>query len=994
MFKPVPSKPNISQLEDSIIRFWKTWRISEKCEEQRRSGGDFVYYEEPPSPHSKPALSHTVTRVMSDIFLRYKTMRGYHIYRRSGWQAHGLPMELMVAKQLGLTGKNQIEEFGIGNFTQRCRNSLDFYAPYWERMNDHLAYWINAQDAYVTFTNEYIESVWWAFKSLWDKGVIYQSLHIMPYCPSCGVHLLETEAAQTSREVPEILACVRLPLINGPGTSMLVMTNAPWSLVGNVAVAVNPDAEYITIEQDAPGGGVEHLIVARRTAEKIFGETPIKIVDKFKGKKIKGEAYFPLYTFLLPPKPAHFVIVDDCVRDDIGTGIMHIAPTFDEQALFLTQVYDLPILNPLTDSGAFIPEVRPWSGKLYKDADIFIVRDLDARGLLYKAESRLIPQPYCLYCGSTLLNYAGNHWFVRLNPIQDKNAHLRELTIGRLGAEENINNISGSSQKLDRMLTYNRFWGTPLPVWECQLCHYQICIGSINDLSDLAGIKLLDIDLHYPSIDEIFIKCPECKGKMARITGLLHPWFEASCMPFAQWHYPIEKDPLFDKTFPADFSVAATRQTGAWQTDLDMVSSLLFGKTGIKSKIFVGDISITPEQIDADGQTESAWLLTMINEFGGDAFRLHLFESNLSPTGDKLPQNIFTEEALIEAQKVLNHLWEIYAFFIRQANASDWTPLDIPEYPAYHILDRWLRSELHSLLRDVTIAYETFDAFNVISLLKQFVEKFARWGIRHYEHRLQQQDMNEDKLAAFAALYETLEILCKVWAPVAPFLSEEIYQNLVANPESNLPISIHLCDWPISDPDAADGQLIQEMADIVQYALLGETMRKAVNIPIHQPLAEIAFFSQSLPAKERFAFFTEYLQRELNIKRVVFLETSEQVEQYLQTHKKYEVVSKEACQAILITQLTPELIDEGAAFQVIQAVKSLRDQAELGENEPIRLYVKAAPVLTESLFRNRQTMIREVVVDEMISDLPSQSAFTFQFEINGEIIIVGIEKHR
>ncbi len=993
MFKPVSPKPNVPQMEDALVRFWKTWHIAEKCEEQRWGGVEFVYYEKPPSPHSKPGLPLAVTRAFSDLFLRYKAMRGYHILRRSGWQAHGLPVELMAAKQLGLTGKNQIEEFGLVKYNQHCRVSLDYYAPYWERMNDHLGYWVDPRDAYVTFTNEYIESVWWAVKSLWDKGLLYQALKVLSYCPSCGVHLSNHEIWQGNEEISEPSICVRLPLVNGPGTSLLVLTNAPWTLVGNVAVAVNPEAEYITIEQESPGGGIEHLVVARKSAEKIFGEMPLKIVDKFKGRKLKGEAYFPLYKFILPQKSAHYVLVDDFVSEEIGSGLMPVAPIFNEHDLHTAQEYDLPLLNPITDAGAFIPDVRPWSGKFVKDADPFIIQDLDARGLLFKAESHSHAQPHCLYCGSPLLDYARNTWFIRINQYQDQLLKLSQQSDGYSDPhQEEIKKKQESVRFTDRAFGYDRFWGTPLPIWECQACHHQVCVGSINELAELAGKNRIDLDLHRPYLDEISLKCPECQGLLIRVPELVHPWFDTSCMPFSRWHYPFENQTVFEKQFPADLVCGPVDQTDDWLTDLQAINGILFEKIGFKSTVNLRSLLVDQAHANATGQTKDVEPLEVINQIGADIFRWHLFECWQPFEGQHTSPVLLTESAIKTAQRTIFLLWNVYSFFVTQANPNDWSPVDLTKKPYLTILDKWLRSELHTLTRDVTVAYETYDARNVVSLLKIFIEKLSRWYIRQSRPRFSKRKMDADKAAAYATLYETLITLCKLCAPVTPFLAEEMYQNLSANSASQSPVSVHLSDWPISDLEAMDESLVLDMEEIMKLASLGRAARNKANIPLHQPLAEIAFLTRLDPEPHRIASCAGILKNALNVKQVKFLDSSSQAEQFQHAHSENVVVSQGTYLAVLVTQRTSELMDEGAARQVIHRVNALRKQAGLAMTDHIRLYIKATPVLLEAIFRYRQAILNEALADEISEgSLPARGSLS-KFEINGESIIIGIEK--
>ncbi len=954
MFKPVPARPNTTQMEDALTRFWKTWRIAEKCEEERRGGVEYVYFENPPSPASKPDFSQAVTHAFSDLFLRYKTMRGYHISRRVGWQAHGLPVEIMAARQFGVIEKGAIEELGVAKFNLRCSDLLNYYAPYWERLNDHLGYWVDPKNAILTSSNEYIESVWWAVKSLWDKGLLYQALKVLPYCPSCGVHLSDHEIRQGDNEVIEPAVYVRFPLVNGPGTSLLVFTTHPWTLLGNVAIAVNSEAEYITIEQEVPGGGLEHLVVAKKLAKKVFGDSPLKIVDKFKGRKLKGEAYFPLYTFVIPQKSVHHVIADDFVKDEIGAGLMHLAPIFNEQDLIIAQEYDLPLLNPITDSGVFIPEVRPWSGKFVESANPFIIQDLDARGLLFKAEPHSHAERRCSFCNSPLLDYARNTWFIRI------------------------------SQYGDRALSYDRFWGTPLPIWECPSCHHQACVGSVEELAQLAGKDLADLDLHRPYLDEIFLKCPECQGQLTRIPELVKPWFETSCIPFAASHYPFENKSEVEKRIPVDFVSRLDAQTDDWLEGMQAMSGILFGKPGYVEAINLGALSLDRQKTVS--QENGGEPLDYLTKLGADVFRWHLFDC-WQAEGRQLSPQLLSEDAIKEIRKTISSLWNVYAGFIDQAKQDDWSPVDIPEKPQYRVLDRWLRSELHALILNVTTAFDTYDPHRVVADLQKFIDLFSRFYIRQSRPRFDQRAMDADKAAAYAVVYETLTTLSRLCAPVTPFLADELYQNLAAKGQVQGAGSVHLTDWPIADLECLDDILKADMAVVMELISLGRVARNKARLSPLQPLAEITFFMSQDEELQRIESYTEIIRDALKVKQATYLDSSKQA-----SYSPDRIVSQGNYQAVLDTQLTPGLIDEGSAQQVIHRVKTLLKRAGLAVDEPIRLYIKAAPGLSESIFRSRQLIATEAIVKEMSEgSLPARGVLS-QFEINGEKIIIGIEK--
>lgn len=991
MFKTVPVRPNTTQMEDVLVRFWKTWRIPESCEEGRRGSGEFVYYEKPPLTSAKPGLAQIIPRAFSDLFLRYKTMRGYHILRRSGWQAHGLPVELMAGRQSGLSVKSEIDEYGLAHFNQRCRHTLDYYAPNWERMNDRLGYWTDPQEAYLTLTNEYIESVWWAVKSLWDKNLLYQTLKVMPYCPSCGVHLSADEILPGSHATEKFTLCVRLPLVNGPGTSLLTMTDEPWTLVGNAALAVNPDAEYITIEQEAPGGGSEHLVVSKECANQIFGNIPLQVVDKFKGRKLKGEPYFPLYTYILPQKNAHCVIVDDAVSEKIGTGLAHIAPSFKEQDLQIAQLHDLPLLNPITDAGTFVPEVRPWSGKFVRDAIPFIIQDLDARGLLFDVESDLHMPPHCMYCDSPVLDYVTNAWFVRFSQyeaqLQTLNQHTKEYSLQ--GKGKTLNRPERSNDA-DKALGYNRYWGTPIPIWECQTCHHQVCVGSLDEFSKLAGFTQTDLDLHRPHIDEVYLICPECRGQLVRISDLIHPWFESACMSFASWHYPFENQTLFEQQVPADLVCTSLQQNDDWLKDLQAIHAILFEKAGYKNALSLSSFSTGQLKSGTSSLRMDAELSSVMSEFGADVFRWYLYERWLPENHGEDKRIALEEDAIKAVRKSICLLWYAYTFFINQANHDQWSPLDIPKVPEYTVVDKWLRSELHSLILNVTTTFEVYDPHTVVTHLQTFIHKFSRWYIPQTRIRLSSHNRETEKTATYALLYETMVALCQLCAPVTPFLAEEMYQNLLENTPMQDFVSVHLAEWPIADLSALDETLMSDMDEVMELASLGRAARKMANIPIYQPLSEITFITRLNLQQCSLMAYRELLQTGLNIKDVKFLNLSNH-DEAASPQSQYVMVSQGANKAVLVTQLTSELIDEGVVQQVIRRVNTLRRQAGLKRSDPIRLLIKTGPMCAEIIFRFRQTIVEQALVSE-ISENVGENIPLSHFEINGKTILIGIEK--
>ncbi|HZD56686.1 MAG TPA: isoleucine--tRNA ligase, partial [Anaerolineales bacterium] len=911
MFKPVPSDLHIIQMEEGVLRTWKHRHIFEKSRALHPGAEPYVFYERPPTANAKPGLQYVQARAFTDMFARFWTMRGRRVLRRGGWDTHGLPVEIQVERQLGFTGKTQIDEYGMDRFNQLCRESVFTYIQDWEKLIDRIACWVDLNEAYVTYTREYIESLWWILKRLWDKDLIYQEFKVVPYCPRCGTPLSDHEVAQGYAETVDPSIYVRLPLVDDPGTSLLVWTAMPWTLVGNVAVAAHPEADYVIVELELPGGEPERLILAHSLLEEVFKDGPVKAYETFKGKKLKDLRYRPLFTFLLPDKKAHYVILEDFVDAHEGTGLVHIAPAFGAGDMQAAVEHDLPILQTLTPAGEFIPEVRPWSGKFVKDADPFIIRDLEERGLLYKAESYTHTYPFCYHCDTPLLYYARQTWFLRTAQYKDRLVDLNQTLKWFPGHIRDARFGNWLENNVDSALGRERYWGTPLPIWECEACHHQRIVGSVAELSNLAGNDLTELDLHRPHVDEIHFPCPQCGEKMQRIPEVVDTWFDSGSLPLAQWHYPFENQEVFKEQFPADFICDEVDQTRGWFYSLHAVSTLLFGKASFKNLICLGLI------LDENGEEMSKsydnlvdpW--DLINAHGSDALRWYLYTAG-PPGQDKrlspgLVRGVVRDLTL--------PLWNVYKFFVTYARLDGWTPStaltrklaetsgprsslsplsdelaegsgsssslsplshelaeglgsssslsplsdELAEglgsssslSPLSHELgeggwggeglDRWLLSELHMLVRDVTAAYENHDVPGATRPIQAFVERLSNWYLRRSRHRFWKHEADNDKNAAYSALYETLVILSKLLAPTMPCLADEIYQNLVVSLDPEAPEAVHLSGWPELQADFIDANLRAEMALVRKLASLGHAARNLAGIKVRQPLSEARF---------------------------------------------------------------------------------------------------------------------------------------------------------
>ena len=1052
MFKPVSRELNIIQVEEAILRMWKIRHIFEKSEEQRRGNPEYVFYEGPPTANGIPGVHHVLARAFKDIFPRYQVMRGKHVIRRGGWDTHGLPVEIEVEKRLGFNSKSQIEEYGIAPFNELCRQSAFDYIREWERLTDRIAFWVDLDEAYVTYTNDYIESVWWILKTFWDKDLLYQGFKVVPYCPRCGTPLSDHEVAQGYSEAVDPSVFVRLPLIDDPDTSLLVWTTTPWTLPGNVAVAAHPDVDYVIVERKLADGRPEKLILAKDLVEQVFRDEEVEIFETFKGKKLKGVKYKPLYTFLALDKPSHYVVLGDFVTTEDGTGLVHMAPAFGAEDMDAALEFDLPILQTVAEDGTFIPEVRPWSGKFVKDADPLITEDLATRGLLYRVETYTHTYPFCWRCDTPLIYYARGTWYVRTTEYKDKltglnqeiNWYPEHIKNGRFGnwLENNV----------DWALGRERYWGTPLPIWECNDCHHQLAVGSVAEMSELAGKDLSDLDLHRPFVDGVQFDCPECEGKMNRVVELIDVWFDSGSMPVAQWHYPFENKEEFEKQFPADYICEAVDQTRGWFYSLHAISTLLFEQVSFRNVISLGLI------LDEDGLKMSKSRGTVvdpwdvINEHGADAFRWYLYTA--SPPGQ---ERRFSVDLVGEVMRSFTlTLWNVYSFFVTYALLDEWQPGDRTTPRLDEIendLDRWLLSELHTLTRNVTGALENYDVLGVTRPIQNFVDTLSKWYLRRSRRRFWKSESDNDKDTAYATLYQALTTLSKLLAPTMPFLAEELYQNLVCSVDKSAPESVHIADWPAYDEALIDEKLNADMRLVMRLASLGHSARNQAAIKVRQPLAEASFSVGSLKETKALEDYAAILAEELNVKKVSALSSAgeavsyslnplpkqlgqkyksefpqvkqaimaleaeeaaqrllngesisvtvgddtleilpEEVEVRAEARSGLEVASEGAYLAALQTELTPELVREGLAREFVRRVQDLRKQADFDIADRIQMQVSASADLEQAIREYQDYIMGETLTLKLEFGEPAGSAVSGEFEFDTEHAKVGLDK--
>ncbi len=1050
MFRPVSPKFNVTLVEEAVQRFWKSHDVFHKTMDQRKGGPEYIFYEGPPTANGKPGVHHVLARVFKDIFPRYKTMQGFHVSRRGGWDTHGLPVEIEVEKKLGFKVKQDIEAYGIDKFNALCRESAFAYIQEWERLTDRIGYWVDLETAYVTYKNEYIESVWSILKNFWEKDLLYQGFKVVPYCPRCGTPLSDHEVAQGYEETVDPSVFVRLPLVDEPGTSLLVWTTTPWTLPGNVAVAAHPDVDYVVVEQPLPEGGVEKLILAEALVEKVFHGEAVKVVNRLKGKALKGKRYQPLYTFLPVQKQAYYVVLADYVTTEDGTGFVHIAPAFGAEDMAVGLEHDLPLLMTVADDGTFIPAVRPWAGIFVKKADPLIIDELHTRGLLFRSENYTHTYPFCWRCGTPLLYYARPTWYIRTSQFKDRMVELNNtinwypghIKTGRFG--------NWLANNVDWALGRERYWGTPLPVWECVDCHHQHAIGSVAELSTLAGRDLAGLDLHRPYVDEVTLSCPECSGKMKRVPELIDVWFDSGSMPYAQWHYPFENVEQFNQQYPADYICEAVDQTRGWFYSLHAISTLLNDQVSFKNVVCLGLIldGNAQKMSKSRGNVADPW--QVLNSNGADAMRWYLYTAG--PPGQ---ERRFSSDLVSEVLRNFTlTLWNTYSFFVTYANLDGWQPGE-GQQPQYSDLDQWLRSTLHALVRDVTTAMENYDVLGATRPVEVFVDQLSNWYLRRSRRRFWKSESDGDKQAAYATLYEALVTVSKLLAPSMPFMAEELYQNLVVQMNPSAPESVHLAAWPVFDAALVDDKLNRDMALVMKLASVGHAARNKANRKVRQPLAEATFSVGNAEEARVVQVYADLLEDELNVKHVRALDTAgeavayslnplpkqlgqkygsrfpairktllaidpepaarrlldgqpvelqvdgetvsvlpEEVEVRVQAREGYAVASEGAYLAALVTELTPALVREGLAREFVRRVQDLRKTADLQISDRIRLYYQATPGLTEAVADFKDYIMAETLTVDLVASAPPDSAAASQAEFDGEQLTVGVEVAR
>ena len=1056
MFKAVNAKVDIQKLERDQQTFWRERNVFQRTMKEREGKPEYVFYEGPPTANGKPGSHHVLARAFKDMFPRYKVMRGYHCLRYGGWDTHGLPVEIEVQKELGIKFKHEVEAYGVAEFNKKCRDSVLRYLTDWEKLTDRIGYWVDLDNAYITFSNDYIQSVWWILKQFWEKSLLFQGYKVVPYCPDCGTPLSSHEVSLGYETVEDPSVFVRFPLKDKPGVYFLVWTTTPWTLPANVALAVGENIDYVQVEGPAQDGdGKENLILAAGLVEKVLKHPEdYKIVKKFKGKELLNQHYNPLYTFLPVEQDYAYVVAGDFVSTEDGTGIVHIAPAFGADDLAVGQKYKLPVLRTVAPDGKLIDQVTKFRGMWFKDADPEITNDLRTRGLLYKSGKYEHSYPFCWRSGTPLLYYARETWFIRTTEYRDQLVDLNQtinwvpdhIKDGRFG--------NWLDDVKDWALGRERFWGTPLPIWVDDKTGETLCIGGVDELSQLAGRDLSELDLHRPYVDEITFPNPNGKGgTMRRVPELIDVWFDSGSMPVAQWGYPHKNKEMFETHFPADYICEAVDQTRGWFYSLHAISTMLFDSVAYKNVICLGHI------LDGEGKKMSKskgnivdpW--DVLNKHGADAFRWYLYTS--SPPGD--PRRFSVDLVGEVVNKFWSTLWNTYSFFVTYANLDKWSPLDVQPAPKDRDpLDQWVLAELHQLVKEVTEAYETYNVTDATRPVQVFVERLSNWYVRLSRRRFWKSESDADKQGAYATLYECLTTIAKLIAPAMPFLSESMYRNLVANMDPNAPDSVHLASWPEFNADLINMDTINDMNTAERLVSLGRAARESANLKVRQPLASAQFVTREAKEAAAIKRLTPLIQSELNVKQVVILEGASDVIAYVlnplpsalgkkfgkdfpriqkvlregaqadvtrwakallnsenvtveidgQTYEvtpaEVEVKQKSAegftiaeeggYLAALDTRLTEELVLEGLAREVVRRVQTLRKEADFNIDDKIVVRYVASERLAKAIESFAEYIGTETLSESLEAVQPAEGFFHKEDTFDGETLSLGVKR--
>ena len=854
MYNKVELPNGFVGLEKEITNLWTARNVIKKNFDMNQDGEYFTFYDGPPTANGRPHVGHVLTRVMKDIIPRYKVMKGYKVIRKAGWDTHGLPVELEIEKKLGISGKEQIEEYGVEKFVKECKESVFTYVSMWEKMTNQIGYWVDMENPYVTYHNSYIESVWWALKQMWDKGLLYEGHKVMPYCPRCGTALSSHEVAQGYKDVKDLTCVAKFKVEGEDNKYILAWTTTPWTLPSNLALCINKAYTYIEAKV-----GDEILILAKDLADKVLGED-YEIAREFPGTQLLGTKYEQLMPFGKVEGKAFEVIHGDYVTLSDGTGVVHIAPAYGEDDSLVAKANGITFINLVDREGKFVEEVTPWAGKFVKKCDESICKWLEENNKLFKSERYLHSYPHCWRCDTPLLYYPKESWFVAMTTLRDKllennnkiNWYPDNIRTGRFG--KFLENV------IDWGISRDRYWGTPLPIWSCE-CGHKECIGSIEELKN-KGINVPeDIELHKPYIDNVHLKCEKCGKEMTRANEVIDCWFDSGSMPFAQLHYPFENKELFEQNYPAQFISEAVDQTRGWFYTLLAISTAVFDRNPFENCIVLGHV------LDKKGLKMSKSKGNVVDPFevlgseGADATRWHFYTAS----APWLPTRFSTDDVSEAGRKFLSTLWNVYSFYVLYADLDKFNPTEYADFVSDNVMDKWIMSKLNTLVKDVDAKLNSYDITNAALAIEDFTDELSNWYVRRNRARYWSETLTDDKIGAYVTLYRVLTTLVKVAAPFVPFITEEIYQNLVVNLDPQAEESVHLCLWPEVDEKAIDKNLEAEMDLAYKIVKLGRSARNGANIKNRQPLSKMLVSTDSLPA-----YYGDIITDELNIKAVEF----------------------------------------------------------------------------------------------------------------------------
>lgn len=1049
MYNKVPTDLNFVQREKKIKEFWDENDIFSKSIQSRKEGPTYTFYDGPPTANGKPHIGHVLTRVIKDMIPRYRTMKGCQVPRKAGWDTHGLPVELEVEKLLGLDGKEQIEQYGLEPFIDHCKESVWKYKGMWEDFSKTVGFWADMENPYVTYHNEFIESEWWALKQIYEKGLLYKGFKIVPYCPRCGTPLSSHEVAQGYKAVKERSAIVRFKA-KGEDAYFLAWTTTPWTLPSNTALCVNPQEIYKKVK--AADGYTYYM--AEALLDRVLGglaadgKPAYEVLESYKGKELENREYEPLFdgagiAARNQNKRAHFVTCDNYVTMTDGTGIVHIAPAFGEDDARIGRNYDLPFIQFVNSKGEMTAET-PYEGKFVKDADPEILKDLDREGKLFSAPKFEHDYPFCWRCDTPLIYYARESWFIKMTDVRDDlirnnntiNWIPESIGKGRFG--DWLQNVQ------DWGISRNRYWGTPLNIWQCD-CGHLHAVGSIEELKSMSDNCPDEIELHRPYIDAVTLKCPECGGEMHRVPEVIDCWFDSGAMPFAQYHYPFENKELFEAQFPADFISEAVDQTRGWFYSLLAISTLIFNKAPYKNVIVLGHVQDENGQKMSKSKGNAVDPFEALEKHGADAIRWY-FYSNSAPW---LP-NRFHSGAVIEGQrKLMGTLWNIYAFYVLYANIDDFDAADYTlDYDKLSVMDKWLLSKLNTLVKEVDENLENYKITETARALQEFVDILSNWYVRRSRERFWVKGMPQDKINAYMTLYTALVTFCKAAAPMLPFMTEDIYLNLVAGHEKGAPESIHLCDFPVSVPEYIDKELEARMDEVLDIVVLGRNARNAANIKNRQPVGNLFVKADKVLPE----YFVEIITDELNVKNLSFVESTDEYASYIfkpqlktcgpkfgkhlgelkeklaALHSSaamkelnetgelkltlggesavlskedllisssqdgdYEVCSDSGVTVVLDKRLTPELIEEGFVREIVSKVQTMRKDSGFEVLDRIELFVSGSEKICGILQRNAESIKEDVLCDRFVFEA-EDSVPVKEWNINGEKVSLGVKK--